>query len=121
MNDLLTRKKHSKRIAELRAGIIEQHLFDGLYLESYEKQRKPKKKFRHQGQVRFTRYYPELFYASTDYFGETNETSIINHVSEYLYYEVNKIDEMTGNMIKPVTCFNNTLSIIRHLKNLLSK
>ena len=115
MNDRLTRKKHSKRIAglALQAGLIDAKFYASLYLESYERQRRPKRKYRN-GKYRLTRYYTELYYAVCDYWGEWDEVSLISYVNEILYWELNKMDD-EGNALPPVIKIGGTLDTIRKL------
>jgi len=128
MNDLLTRKKHSKRIAKLalKKGLIDKKFYEELYLESYFVQRRIKKKNRRG--YRLSRYYKELCYCSYDFKGEHNECSggcsgeyneysFIDYVRKSIFFIENDFNE-NGKTIKPVKQFNTNKKIIKYLSNM---
>lgn len=120
MNDRLTRKKHSLRIADLalEKGIIDKKLYDSLYFESYEIQRKPKRRNRHG--YKFYRYYTELYWCSFDYWGECSEHGLIDYVWEIIFWTFSQIEAETGEIIKPFK-ISSTLKLIKFLKSIPDK
>jgi hypothetical protein len=114
MNKLLTRKKHSKRLAKilLKQGEISREYYDNLYIEYYKEYKRPKRKTRWG--CRFTRYYPELFHCTFDYWGEADETSIIDFTEEKIYWETVNIDGK-GRVIKQGKSFKNTKDLIKYV------
>lgn len=117
MNDLLTRKKHSKRIAKLayKKGIIDKDFYNSLYLESHNVQRRPKSKNKYG--YRFRRYYTELCFGSFDYWGEYDEYGLIDYVYEIIYWTLSEIDIESGKILKPYKNLS-TLQIIQFLKSI---
>lgn len=114
MNKLLTRKKHSKRIAKLalKKGIIDKKFYKELYIEYYTEYKRPKRKSK--GGYRITRYFPELHFCTVDYWGEADETSIIDMIEEEIHWATCEFDSK-GQIIKHGRTFNNTKSLINYL------
>jgi len=116
MNNLLTRKKHSKRIAKLalKKGMIDKEFYNDLYIEYYTEYKRPKRKTKNG--YRFTRYYPELHHCTVDYWGEADETSIINMIEEEIYWTTCIFNDK-GQTLKHGKTFKNTKSLIKYLQN----
>jgi len=118
MNKLLTRKKHSKIISKLalKKGLISKELYDNLYIAEYKEYKRVNKKNKYG--YRFTRYYPELHYCTTDYWGEASETSIIYDVTEQLVWSETHMTFYSDDIIKYYGKFKNTKAIIKYLRKM---
>lgn len=85
------RKKHSKILAKLalKTGLIDKKFYKDLYIESFVKFKCSTRKRgkRKNNKYRFSRYYDELFFCTTDYFGESDETSLIDFLKEIIYWK----------------------------------
>lgn len=115
MNTLLTRKKHSKRIAKilLKRNIIDKKFYDNLYIEYYTPYKRPNRKSKHG--YRFTRYFPELHFCKVDYWGEADEISIIYMIEDMIYWNTCEFDNK-GQTTKQGKTFKNTKDLINYIK-----
>lgn len=83
--------KDEKRIVRLlyRKGLLKNFKIDDLYWEEYNRlnrhyKSKPNK---YDGKIyRFNIYMPEIHFATHDYWGETDEHSVVSYVLEHLYW-----------------------------------
>jgi len=85
--------KQEKRIVRLmyKKGLLSEFNINDLYWAEYYWVRKKTYKTRahHYGdkRYRFPVYMPEVHYWTTDYWGESDEHSVVDHVLEMLYWE----------------------------------
>lgn len=87
--------KQEKRIVKLLyiKGLLNNFKVKDLYWASYRTTGKRYKST--EKKYRWTEYYPEVHYSTTDYWGECDEHSLVNHIQEMLYWT--NIDERNWN------------------------
>lgn len=80
--------KEEKTIVKLlyRKGLLKDFKLDDLYWAEYYWSNKKKYKTK-DGKYRFPVYLPEVHYCTTDYWGESDEHSVVRHAIEHLYWE----------------------------------
>jgi len=119
--------KQEKRIVRLlyRKGLIDDFHFKvtDLYWASYKPNGRARKR-RNSPKYRFTTCYPEIHYCSTDYWGESDEHSIVGHIKETFYWT--HIDERNWNPNNgefPKTLFRHfdRMKFIKYLSSLPTK
>lgn len=78
-------RKAEKRIVRLlyRKGLILLPL-DRLYWAAYKPERKPNRKSK--SGYRLSRYYDEVYYDTTDYWGEVDEHPLVDRAQDELYW-----------------------------------
>lgn len=90
--------KQEKRIVRLlyRKGFITDAHFkcSDLYWQAYRVYKRPRKR-KNSPKFRFSIYYPEVHYCSTDYWGESDEHSIVSFFLDTFYWT--SIDERNWN------------------------
>ena len=108
-----TFKKHSARIAKLalEAGMIDAKFFNELYWAEYRQDRMRKKRGR---KYRHCKYFTELHYWTCDYWGESDEHSLIGYVQDMLYWGNNSYDFEIGAFIEPIKYYHTTQQIINY-------
>jgi len=79
-------------------------------------QRRPSRKKRRHF-YRLSRYYKELHFYQSDYWGEGDEIPIINMVESTVFFEINTFDT-NGEPEPPVNRLGSTLELIRILKKI---
>ena len=116
MNKILKHKKEEKRIVRLlyRKGFLKDYKLDDLYWNEYSKLRVKKKK--HGRKYRYTVYLPEVHFCTTDYWGESDEHSIVSTSLEEFYWMHTDRDEDGHPISKfpPMT----RIQFIKYLKTL---
>ena len=77
--------KQEKRIVRLlyKKGLIDINL-KGLYWEEYKYFRKTNRK--NKNGYKCMLYYPEIHYSTTDYWGEVDEFSLVDSITQGLYW-----------------------------------
>lgn len=82
--------KEEKRIVRLlyRKGFLEDFKVNELYWAEYYWFRKKTRRYKSVdgGKYRYPVYMPEVHYCTTDYWGESDEHSIVSHVLDVLYW-----------------------------------
>lgn len=99
MNKLLKFKKEEKRLVKLlyKKGLLAYFDLKEFYWAAYHKQRAKKRK--HGRKFRGTVYFPEVHFCQTDYWGESDEHSIVNHI----YGGVEVVGEDGNYYLKSIT------------------
>lgn len=92
--------KEEKRIVRLlyRKGLIKDFKVSDFYWAEYNWLGKRLRRSK-DNKYRFPIYMPEVHYCTTDYWGESDEHSIVSHVLELLYWsdiDVSDWDETSG-------------------------
>lgn len=97
MNKLLKFKKEEKRLITLlyKKGFLKNFKLSDLYWAKFSPCRNKKRK--HGRKHRSTIYYPEVHFCTTDYWGESDEHSLIDEV--YPNYEILGFDPENGRTI----------------------
>lgn len=125
--DIRTWVKQEKRIVRLlyRKGFITDAHFKckDLYWAEYKTGRKRRQR-KGEPKYKFSIYYPEVHYCSTDYWGESDEHSIVQHFLDTFYWT--NIDERNWNPNNgefPKTLFKNfdRKKFIKYLSSLPTK
>jgi len=113
-----TFKKHSRIIAKLalKKGIITRKLYNSLYIESFRLNGMYRKRGKHK--YRIPRYYRELYYDESDYFGEVSEYAIIDLVRDFLLFNDENLIEPDTFPYKFKNPLHSTISIIKKLRKL---
>lgn len=80
--------KQEKQIVKLlyQKGFLQDYKVDDLYWAEYHWRNRKKYKF-NDGKYSWPVYMPEVYYMTTDYWGESNEHSIVSTIKEQLYWE----------------------------------
>lgn len=119
MNKILKHKKEEKRLVKLlyKKGLLKDFKLKDLYWNAYSVLRKKKRK--HGRKYRHLIYLPEVHYATTDYWGEVSEYSIVKHVDEMLYWENADSDKLDINGY-PISTWKymSRIKFIKYLKTL---
>lgn len=97
MNAILKYKKEEKRIVRLlyKKGFLKDFKIEDFYWQSYAKLRTKKRK--HKRKHRNIIWLPEVHYSTTDYWGEGDEHSIVEHINEMFYWENADSDNLDDN------------------------
>ena len=108
----LKRKKQSKRLAKvcLKKNIITKEFYDNLYIAAYIRERQPKRSFKNK--YRCYRYYPELYYCNVDYWGEADEYSFIDTISDIVFWSHYDYETDTHNVNLSID------KLIKYIKNI---
>lgn len=89
--------KQEKRIVKLlyKKGMLDNFKLEELYWASYLKTGK-KYWYGSKGKTyRWPEFYPEVYYSTSDYWGECDEHSVVEHIQQTLYWT--HIDERNWN------------------------
>lgn len=80
--------KQEKQIVKLlyQKGLLQDYNLDNLYWAEYHRHNNKKYKSSY-GKYSWPVYMPEVHYMTTDYWGESDEHSIVSLVKEHLYWE----------------------------------
>lgn len=110
--------KDEKRIVKLlyqKGFLKDSYSYDRLYWEAF---RSSGRKHRH-GQYRFTTYYPEIHYCTSDYWGEYDDNCLTLTILDILYWEgVDDFDPGTETWPKSKAKIRNRQDLLKHLKTL---
>jgi hypothetical protein len=115
--------KEEKQLVYLlyRKGFLTDFNLKDLYWESYYWYNKKCYKSK-ISKYRFPIYFPEVHFCTTDYWGESDEHSIVNHVKGILYWGNIDIKNWDGEEY-PKSTFNklNRQQFLKYLKTLPTK
>lgn len=114
---ILVHKKQEKRIIKLaiKSGVFDKERLKELYWAEFRPQGRPRRK--NKNGYRWGRYYQELYYATSDYWGECNEHSIVSEFFQMLYYGLNHFTD-DGDRIGKNISPNTRPKLIKYLKGL---
>jgi hypothetical protein len=119
MRKIRTWKKQEKRIVKLlyQKGLIDIKL-DQLYWESYKVFKTSKRK--HGRKYRKSIFLPEIHFATRDYWGETDEHSLVDSVLDGLWWENIIDDDIDWEEYNPESSFKykGRIWFIKYLKSL---
>lgn len=109
-------KKKEKRLVRLalKSGLVDEEKFKGLYWAEFHCFGMTKRK--RDGWRNF-KYLTELYYDTTDYWGEGSEHSITSEIHDLVYWTDVVYNESTGKVIGPNTNLK-LKGIIQYLKSL---
>lgn len=120
--------KDEKRIVRLlyRKGFLEDFKLNELYWAEYHWYRKKTRVYKHKdgNKYRYPVYMPEVHYSTTDYWGETNEHSVVSYVLDILYWgniDTTDWDEESGEYPKSTFPKMNRYQFIKYLQKLPTK
>jgi hypothetical protein len=114
--------KQEKQIVYLlyRKGLLKDFKVSDFYWAEYKWLGKRLRKSR-DNKYRFPIYMPEVHYSTTDYWGESDEHSIVDHIMNFLWWEhadTENWDDTSGEWPKSTFKSMNRNQFIKYLKRL---